>query len=173
MEMYVFMTSGTHDYLKTLKTKHADQTMILLEGPDNSVLVHETDRDSVFQEPKKFEVLDSSGDLQNHGFVVINNIPVSDEGRPIFEYRFKNRAGAVEEVDGFTAIRVLRPLEADTYAILTQWKDQQSFTNWQNSQAYAKAHEKRGTEEGLDASKKSAFPRPSYVTKFSVAEDKE
>jgi heme oxygenase (mycobilin-producing) len=170
--MYVYMTSGTHEFLKTLENKHSDQTILLMDNADTSVLVHETEGKSVFQEPRRYEVIDSSGDLQKHGFVVINNIPVSDEGRPVFEYRFKNRAGLIEEVAGFIAIRVLRPLDTDTYSILTQWEDEHSFKQWQDSQQYAKAHEKRGTADGVDA-QRNMFPRPSFVTKYSIAEDEE
>ncbi|BCB02946.1 heme-degrading monooxygenase HmoB [Bacillus sp. KH172YL63] len=161
------MTTGTHDFLQKIQNENKDEKMILMQGED-ALLVHETNGESVFESPRRYEIVDQSGELENKGYAVFNNIPVSDEGRPLFEYRFKNRAGLIEEVPGFTAIRVLRPLDSDTYVIMTLWEDEKSFHGWQESKQYEKAHAKRGTEEGIDQ-KKDIFPRASYVTKFHVS----
>lgn len=97
-------------------------------------------------------------------YAVLNNIAVTQEGRPLFENRFKNRAGKVENEPGFKAIRVLRPLEGDTYVILTLWEEEKAFQNWQQSNSYQEAHKKRGTSAGIDTT--SIFSRPSYVTAY-------
>lgn len=166
MDMKIYMTTGTHDFLKTIKDEHPGEAMVLMQGEDG-LLIHESEGDSVFSSPRTYDILDSSGELTEEGFVVCNNIPVTDEGRPLFEYRFTNRAGLVEEVEGFISIRVLRPQSSDTYVIMTQWKDEKSFLGWQESNQYKKAHAKRGTESGID-NKKDIFPRSSYVTKYHV-----
>ncbi|MBT2581535.1 antibiotic biosynthesis monooxygenase [Planococcus sp. ISL-109] len=113
-----------------------------------------------------YEILDQQGRLEDGAFAVFNNIPVTEEGRELFESRFQNRAGLVEKEPGFAAIRILRPLESDTYIILTMWRDETAFTNWQSSQAYSHAHKKRGTSEGIDK-RPNIFPRPSFVTTYS------
>jgi len=113
-----------------------------------------------------YEVLDQKGKLEDGAFAVFNNIPVTEEGRELFESRFQNRAGLVEKEPGFAAIRILRPLDSDTYVILTMWEDESAFTNWQSSQAYSHAHKKRGTSEGIDK-RPNIFPRPSFVTTYS------
>ncbi|HZG72300.1 MAG TPA: antibiotic biosynthesis monooxygenase [Chondromyces sp.] len=164
--MYIYLTSGTYDFLKTIKQKHTNETMILMENPETAMLVHETEHKSVFQTPRRYEVLDSSGQLAEHGLIVFNNIPVTDEGRPVFEYRFKNRAGMIENSPGFQAFRVLRPLDGNTYIIMTQWKDKQSFEAWKTSQSFKKAHG-QGKEPGVDHGPK-IFSSPSYVTTYTV-----
>ncbi|MCA1061962.1 antibiotic biosynthesis monooxygenase [Rossellomorea aquimaris] len=166
--MKVYITTGTHEFLQKKLERHAEETMILMQGKD-AMLLHETHGESVFESPRNYEVVDGSGELKNTGYVVFNNIPVTYEGRPLFEYRFKNRAGLIEEVAGFIAIRILRPLDTDTYVIMTQWEDEESFTGWQESKQYQKAHEKRGTEEGIDT-KKDIFPRESYVSEYHVTD---
>ncbi|WP_064092147.1 antibiotic biosynthesis monooxygenase family protein [Rossellomorea aquimaris] len=167
--MNMYMTTGTHEYLKKIMDQHPEEKMLLMQGTD-ALLVHETNSDSIFQSPRSYEIVDSSGELDNRGYAVFNNIPVTDEGRPLFEYRFKNRAGLIEEVSGFIAIRVLRPLDSDTYVIMTLWENEKSFLGWQESKQYQKAHEKRGTEEGID-SKKDIFPRASYVTNYYISSE--
>ncbi|WP_235714984.1 antibiotic biosynthesis monooxygenase family protein [Halalkalibacter akibai] len=112
---------------------------------------------------KQYEVFSETGSFREEGFVVINNIPVTEQGKAAFEERFKNRAGLVESEPGFQAIRILRPLSDDTYAIMTVWDNEDSFKNWQTSKSYENAHKKRGTESALS---KDIFPRPSFVTTF-------
>ncbi|PPA72398.1 antibiotic biosynthesis monooxygenase family protein [Jeotgalibacillus proteolyticus] len=163
--MNLYMTFGTPDFLHKMIDKNPDETLILLQGEDTALLLHETEGKTIFSQPRKYEIFEQSGTFEREGFFVFNNIPVSDEGRPVFEDRFKTRAGLIDKEPGFVAIRVLRPIKSDIYVVLTQWKDEDSFKNWQSSQAYNKAHEKRGTDQGLDQ-KKSIFPRSSFVTKY-------
>ncbi|MFZ3589789.1 antibiotic biosynthesis monooxygenase family protein [Bacillus sp. DJP31] len=165
--MNIYITYGTNDYLHQVRENHSNEIMLILTGEeDQALLLHETGKETIFKEGKHYEILDQSGILKESGFAILNNIPVSDEGRTLFEYRFKNRARMIENEPGFGAIRVLRPLNSDTYIIFTQWESKQDFLNWQNSKAYDTAHKKRGTSEGID--QQSIFPRPSYVTKYSI-----
>ncbi|OLN23805.1 antibiotic biosynthesis monooxygenase [Domibacillus antri] len=165
--MNVYITSGTYDFLKTIKKKHAGEKMVLMDGTESAALVHETNGKSVFESPRRYEIVDAAGDMAERGYAVLNNIPVTDEGRPLFEHRFKNRAGAIENEPGFIAIRVLRPLNSDTYVIFTQWEDVKAFENWKTSDAYSQAHKKRGTEEGLDK-RPNIFSGPSYLTTYTI-----
>ncbi|MFD2216259.1 antibiotic biosynthesis monooxygenase family protein [Metabacillus endolithicus] len=169
--MKLYITYGTVDYLAKLEKSHADHTLLLMANQDTGVLFHESDGETIFKEPKTYEVLDSTGNIKNGSFAVLNNIPVSDEGRPLFEKRFSERARMIENEPGFSAIRVLRPKSSDTYIILTLWESEKHFKDWQNSKAYEHAHKKRGSEEGID--RQSIFPRPSYVTTYSIVNNDE
>jgi heme-degrading monooxygenase HmoA len=169
-KMNLFITTGTYDFLRSIKNKHANETIILIENAHEAALLHETENKTIFQSPRKYEIIDASGDLAEHGYLVFNNIPVTDEGRPIFEYRFKNRDRLIEKTPGFQAIRVLRPLHSNTYIILTQWQDQHSFNNWKNSKEYNKAHEKPGSSDGVDK-QPQIFSSPSYVTTYTVPKE--
>lgn len=167
----LYITYGTVDYLEKLAKKHTDEILLLMANKDTAVLFHESTGATIFNEPKKYEVLDSTGDITKGSFAVLNNIPVTDEGRPLFEKRFSERARLIEKQLGFSAIRVLRPTRGDTYIILTLWESEQHFKAWQDSMAYEHAHKKRGTEDGVD--RKSIFPRPSYVTTYSKVKNEE
>ncbi|MFC3883731.1 antibiotic biosynthesis monooxygenase family protein [Bacillus songklensis] len=165
--MNVFVTFGTADYLQKVKEQYPAEKMVLMQSPNNALLLHETEGKTVFNQGKYYEAINAVGDIQHGGFAVLNNIPVRDEGRPIFEYQFNQRAGLIEKEPGFAAIRVLRPMDSDTYVILTMWDKENSFKNWQQSKAYEKAHQKRETSEGIDQ-QKSIFSGPSYVTTYRV-----
>lgn len=116
----------------------------------------------------QYDVLDAVGELKGQaGFIVCNNISVTDEGRPVFENRFKNRAGLIENEPGFQAIRVLRPLSNDTYVIMTMWETEQNFKDWTESRSFEHAHKKRPAQTNAEP-QKSIFSRPSFVTTFQV-----
>ncbi|KIL73051.1 antibiotic biosynthesis monooxygenase family protein [Bacillus badius] len=171
--MNIFITTGTYNFMKQLQEKHASENIIFMENAEGATLLHETNsKKTLFQSPRKYEVIDASGELADHGFVVCNNIPVTDEGRPIFEYRFKGRARAIENTPGFIAIRVLRPLTSNTYVILTQWQDRESFTNWKDSKEFKQAHETKKPEAGVD-NQPHIFSSPSYVTTYMVPRENE
>lgn len=173
--MNVFITTGTYDFLKILKDKHPNELMFLMQNGESTLLLHETTGKTIFQAPRPYEVVDGKGELPiTGGFAVMNNIPVTDEGRPILEYRFKNRAGLIEKEPGFIAIRVLRPLKSNTYVILTIWEKESDFDKWTKSQSFNKAHNKSGGVHPKPDSTVTIFSGESYVTKYTViAQDKE
>jgi heme oxygenase (mycobilin-producing) len=169
--MNVFMTGGTFDFLVKIKESHADESMLLMMKEDNALLLHETENSTVFKEPRSYEVLDSVGAFEKARFVVMNNIPVSDEGRPLFEHRFKNRDRSVEKMPGFVAIRVLRPLSSDTYVIATFWEDESNFEGWKKSDSFGKSHQKSAPNSDGGLSPKKMFSGSSYVTKYYLPEE--
>lgn len=139
--------------------------LIYLMNGEDAVLLYETESAALLPDAARYQILDASGDINKGYFAVFNNIPITEEGRERFEERFQNRARQIENEPGFEAIRVLRPLDSDTFVILTLWADEKSFKDWQQSNAYNNAHGKRGTSEGLDKVP-NIFPRPSYVTTY-------
>ncbi|WP_059172933.1 antibiotic biosynthesis monooxygenase [Bacillus sp. FJAT-27445] len=163
--MNLYMTAGTYDFLEKLSGKHSGEKMVLMSGEDGALLIHETGGKTVFASPRKYEVLESVGTLGNPGLVVMNNIPVTDEGRPVFEYRFKNRAGKIENTPGFQAIRVLRPIKSNTYVILTAWDDELAFQRWKDSAAFGKSHGQNKPEGGPNI-----FSGQPYITKYTISD---
>ncbi|ATH94947.1 Heme-degrading monooxygenase HmoB [Bacillus glycinifermentans] len=167
--MNFYITYGTLDFLKKIARQHDLENMLFMKGPDSAVLFHETDGKSVFQAPRSYEVIDQSGTLEQTGFAVLNNIPVTQEGRPLFETRFKNRAGKIESRPGFKALKVLRPKDSDTYIVLTLWESEQAFQDWKNSTSFKEAHDKPQSSAGINQ-KGTIFSRPSYISSYYSVE---
>ncbi|WP_432355457.1 antibiotic biosynthesis monooxygenase family protein [Sporosarcina sp. A2] len=163
--MNIHVTYGDVLELKAIKESLATENLVLMELGNEAVLIQENEGSAGFAEADSYTVLDSSGEIITGNYAVFNNIPVTSDGREIFESRFMNRARKIEDTEGFGAIRVLRPLESDTYVILTLWQDEEAFKAWQASENYATAHKKRGTDEGIDK-KPNIFSRPSFVTTY-------
>ncbi|MBE1554976.1 antibiotic biosynthesis monooxygenase family protein [Sporosarcina limicola] len=170
--MNIFLTSGTPEFMEKMKEKHAEKNMFVMYGAGNSLLLHETEKKTVFQVPRRYEVIGSSGTLQKNGYFVFNNIPVSDEGRPVFEHRFQSRTNAIDDEPGFIAFRLLRPLDSDTYIVLTEWSDSSYFTSWKNSSAFKRSHAEDTTAVGAN-SIAHIFSGAAYVTTYQMKKKEE
>ncbi|MEK3935528.1 antibiotic biosynthesis monooxygenase [Sporosarcina sp. FSL W7-1349] len=148
--MNIYMTSGTPEFMEKLREKHAKERMFVMHGQGNTILLHETEGKSVFQTPRRFEVIGASGELKENGYFALNNINVMDEGRPVFEHHYKTQQNAVDGEPGFLAFRLLRPLDSDTYVLLTEWSEARFYDLWKESKAYERIHEIDRARVGTD-----------------------
>lgn len=131
--MNFYLTSGTPDFMERLVKKHGKEPMILLHGGGNSVVMHETAKKSVFATPRSFEVIDGWGTFEQRGFVAMQNVPVMDEARPVFEKQLLNSITPLKSDPSLLAYRVLRPIKEEIYVVITQWAGPASFETWTKS----------------------------------------
>jgi heme-degrading monooxygenase HmoA len=58
-----------------------------------------------------------------------------------FAERFANRAGRVEQAEGFEAFELLRPNDGrDVCLVLTRWRSEEDFQAWMNSTDFGVGH---------------------------------
>lgn len=144
--MKAFMTNGTLALLKNIAAKNPDLDFYYMSSSTSTLAYYESTGKDVFSTGRDYEVLISKGDIVQEGFIVMNNIPVTDEGKPVFEDRFRQRQNEVDAMPGFQAFRLLRPLKGNTYVVFTAWKTEQDYNNWKNSDQFKKAHQGAGTK---------------------------
>lgn len=71
----------------------------------------------------------------------INAITVPDQGGDELAQRFAERAGAVDNAEGFEGFELLRPTDdRKTWLVVTRWRDEESFQAWVASPAFAHGH---------------------------------
>ena len=63
------------------------------------------------------------------------NIPISDEGKPVFEFNFAKQIQSIKDAPGFVAYRFLKAKKGDTYILLTLWTDESYFKHWKGRMA--------------------------------------
>ena len=93
-------------------------------------------------------------------YVVMNVLTVPEGRGEVFEQRFANRAGMVENSPGFEHFELLRPVEGtDQYLVYTRWATRADFEAWQSSQAFESGHKgaSRPTPEGGPAATGSSI----------------
>jgi heme-degrading monooxygenase HmoA len=159
--MNVYITSGTLDFLHKMKEKHSDVNILLMQNQDRTLAYYESNSPSLFQTARSYEIIEQKGELEENGYVVLNNIPVTNEGRPIFEDQFKKRATSIEQIAGFQALRVLRPARGNTYGVFVQWQDEKSYINWKNSDHFKQSHSSKDGKE-----RPPYFAGPSYAESY-------
>lgn len=168
--MNIFLTSGTADFMESLQKRFDHENMIVMHGSRNAILLHETAGKTLFQTPQRYEVVGSFGAINKIGFFAFNHIPVTDDGKPIFEHLFQSRADSLSAETGLIAFRFLRPMDSNTYIIFTQWTDKIHFELWEKSPAYAHITDESGV--GLDK-RPHIFTSAPYVTTYKNKQDEE
>ena len=165
--MNFYVTSGTPDYMEKLIAKNEKEPLILLHGNGNSVVLHETEKKSIFAVPRKFEVLDSKGSFEQKGYFAIYNLPISSDERPLFETKILDVIPTLKTNDGVIAYRFLRPIKADIYLLIIQWGGPASFEAWKNSEIYKNTLSP--ILEGRASTMQSMFNSSSYITTYNAS----
>lgn len=141
------MTSGTVDLMEKIVLRHQELTIYLMNSSHNTLVYYENENKSIFNGGRSYEVIVHNGSLvEDEGFVVMNHIPLSEEGIPVFEYRFKKHQYDLENVPGFVAFRLLKPTKGNTYVVLTQWAEEEDYDAWKESDNFSKAHENQAVK---------------------------
>ncbi|SHH05400.1 Heme-degrading monooxygenase HmoA [Virgibacillus chiguensis] len=138
--MFAHMTNGTAEFLQKIIDKHPEKHISLMHGESSSLAYYEDKAKSIFNSGREYVILITIGAVQEEGYVVMNNIPVTEEGQPVFEHHFQNRKHEVEKMPGFQAFRLLKPKKGNTYIVFTQWRSVQDFENWKTSDQFKQAH---------------------------------
>ena len=93
MELYKW--TGHKDQGGAMLAATPNARLIYLVDGEESTVLFEGEGDAAPQGFESYEVLNAVGDINGGSFAVFNNIPVTDDGRGLFESRFQNRAGKV------------------------------------------------------------------------------
>ncbi|MGB0384861.1 MAG: antibiotic biosynthesis monooxygenase family protein [Ardenticatenaceae bacterium] len=77
---------------------------------------------------------------------VANRIYVNPDYNEAFEERFRDRAGLVDDMDGFISYQLMRPLQPNApYVVLTFWESREAFNAWVSSDSFKKGHARSST----------------------------
>ena len=116
------------------------------------MLISDTNKTYIIEQTSNSFTIEKNNDQQHYEVLEsINSLSVNGGNEEVFESRFLKRNQHLQDVPGFKALRFLRPVvKGRHYIIITLWNSRQAFYDWQNSQAYAQTHKKRGTQKGVD-----------------------
>jgi len=90
-------------------------------------------------------------------------IPVTQEGRSVFEHVSKNISDSIKSQKGFIALRTLKPSKGETYIMLTEWINESSYRSYQDSTAFSEAEKLLQND-----SPQKFFTGNAYLTKYNV-----
>lgn len=167
--MKAFMTIGTLRFLRQLVKKHDSIHFYLMNNIHemSSLAYYEAAGKSVFAAGHTYDIFLAGGQMEDQGFVVMNNIPVTNEGQPVFEDRFKQRQGSIEKMPGFQAFRLLKPIRGNEYIILTQWARQTDYEAWATSDEFVTSHDNPAVKPP------AYFASRPFMTSYTMADEED
>ncbi|WP_033829573.1 antibiotic biosynthesis monooxygenase family protein [Bacillus andreraoultii] len=166
--MNAYITTGTGDFLLKLVQKYNKEQMALLFGSGHSLLYHETSGKTVFQVPRKYQLIESVGDFPVKGFAVFHYLPVREEDQKVFEHELSKRPRKLDNATGFLALRILRPIKCDTYLIISCWIDKKSYELWKNMEGFAVPNEEK---RSIEVNKRTMYAGESYLKEYAIGTD--
>ncbi|THE12650.1 antibiotic biosynthesis monooxygenase [Bacillus timonensis] len=162
--MNFYFAFGTVDFLEKLVQKHKNENMALFYNNETAILAHETTKKSVFAAPRKYEVLSGSGNFKDSFFTALTYVPVTDEGKPLFEYNIAQKISILKDKRGLVAFRVLRPLKSDTFVIASFWLKESYYLDWTRSSSFEELEQViEKTNAGIN---QTVFSGPVYTKTF-------
>lgn len=155
------MTNGTYPFLEKLKEKQHTSPFLLLHNGVKTVAYYEDTKPTIFESSRDYHVLEKVGTLTETGFCSMSHLPVTEEGKPIFEMDFKQKVKEITLVDGVIASRILQPERGHSYILLVEWQEQKYFQKWKST-------------EPLPTKKKDSYISGEvYTETFDVGEEEE
>lgn len=91
---------------------------------------------------------------EKKNFVAINYIECKDHYKQRFEKLFATRVHAIDRMQGFQSMEVLKPIDgSNNYLIVSHWDSEEAFKEWTKSPEFLEGH-KRGFEDIFLAKKR-------------------
>ena len=167
--MNFYMTSGTGDFLQKLIEKHPNENLILLEGHGKAIVLHETTGKTIFSLPKKYEVADAFGDLQQKGYFVLYHLSIEGGRRDLFKQQFIKASDTLKKDSSLISYRLLMPKKNSEHIVfISSWGGPASYEVWANSELYKTNFE---SLFGMEASSvQKIFDGESYIATYSAKE---
>src|SRR5690625_63302 len=132
--MWGFMTTGTISFLKQLTKKHETIDFSFMKSEGATLVYYESEKKkSIFVSGRAYRILYDFKALEKNGFVVMDHIPVVDDGKDIFESKVKEFLPTITRAYGIQTIRFFKPNKSDTYCIMTQWKSENAYETFLQS----------------------------------------
>lgn len=128
--MKVYMTNGTLPFLMKLAEKHKQISFHFMRSDSSTLAYYEGIKKRIFAAGREFEAINSTGDIAENGFVMMDHIPIPSDTQPVFENSFHEIRQTIVTAIGFQALRLLKPRRGNTYIILTQWNHKSSYEEW-------------------------------------------
>ena len=142
--------------------KHPNENIHHYTRQDTTVLIHETNGESVFAQPREYSVIESRGEFYDHEFIPASYIPVSEEMRHRFENHYTNIDSEFDRFECFESFRLLRPKKGDTYMILLGYDSNESYEDFTKSAFFAEYFSREATRKFSGAEQYSTANYTKY-----------
>src|SRR5690625_5569346 len=112
--MYAHMNRSILSFLEKIVSKHALSNYFFMQQALNTSIYYESNRKkTIFSSGRSYDILFSTGEFIDKGYITLDNIPVTEDSVKIFEAQFKDNNLPAFSMPGFVAYRLLKPLKGN------------------------------------------------------------
>lgn len=160
--MKFYITYGTYGYLNQIQLNNENHDLFIFSGNDQSVMIEETDDETIFQQPKKFRVLTRFGSISSDDFHALISIPTTEDHKYQLEKKLESYLPHLDEYDGYNTYRLLKPLQSNIYKVFLGFSSRKAYEDYKKSSAFREHFSKEAVRPLAGSSSAHA----SYLEQF-------
>src|SRR5699024_11588871 len=88
------------------------------QGLNTSIYYESNRKKTIFSSGRSYDILFSTGEFIDKGYITLDNIPVTEDSVKTFEAQFKDNNLTAFSMPGFVAYRLLKSLYGNMFIIL-------------------------------------------------------
>ncbi len=142
--MKFYITYGTYGYLRQIQLNNKSHQLLIFSGDDQSVMIDETENETVFQQPKSYRVLTRLGTLSADNFHALISIPTTEDHKYQLENKLENYVPSLDSSEGFNSFRLLKPIHSNIYKVFFGFTSRQAYEDFKKSSAFREHFSKEG-----------------------------
>lgn len=162
--MKLYITYGTYGYIHQIQLNNKDRNLLIFSSDDRSVLIDETEKESVFQQPNAFRSLSRVGDISENDFQAVISIPTSEDHK----YQLEKKLGAyyptLSDFEGYKSFRLLKPLKENVYKVMFGFESRTAYEDFKKSSVFRENFSKEAVRSlaGVTSAHSSYLERYFY-----------
>ncbi|ARJ50094.1 signal transduction protein TRAP [Staphylococcus lutrae] len=167
--MKFYITYGTYGYLHQIQLNHPTRDLFIFSGNEQSVMIEETDSETIFQQPKTFRVLTRLGSINSEDFHALISIPTTEDHKYQLEKKLESYFPRLEETDGFNSYRLLKPVQSNIYKVFFGFSSRKAYEDFKKSSSFREHFSKEAVRSLAGASSAHASYLEQYF--YPISED--
>lgn len=162
--MKIYASYGTYGFLHQIYLNHPEHNLHEFSTSDNSVIIEETEGETILKEPLAYEVLASEGELNDNYFYAVIAIPTSEDHAYQLENKLTSVTADFESYGGFKTYRALRPDQGTTYKVYLGFEKREDYEAFKSSSVFTNTFSKTALSQffGSSGQYSSYFERYLY-----------
>ncbi|UEX90868.1 antibiotic biosynthesis monooxygenase family protein [Staphylococcus ratti] len=134
--MKLYITYGTYGYIHQIQLNNKDRNLLIFASEDRSVLMEETEKESVFQQPRAFRSLSRVGEISEDDFQAVISIPTSEDHKYQLEKRLNSYYPNLADFEGYKSFRLLKPLKDNVYKVMFGFESRTAYEDFKKSSVF-------------------------------------
>ncbi|MGO3050976.1 signal transduction protein TRAP [Staphylococcus casei] len=135
--MKIYASYGTFGYLNQIRLNNLNHNLLQFSASDSSVILEETEEQSVLKQPLVYDILMSDGTLDENYFYSVIFVPTSEDHAYQLEKKLENVTTDFKNFAGYRCYRFLKPEQGLTYKIYFGFESRTAYEDFKSSSVFS------------------------------------